>query len=370
MSVFKDNWDGYAGKTWMVSVRYKDWKNKSHQHRKRGFATKKEAQEYERDFIAKKTGNTHMAMDTFINIYLADLKPQIKLSTYLTKVQIIDTHIRPYFGEKPLEEVTSTDILQWQNELLSKRDEKGKGYSETYLRTVHNQLNAMFNHATKYYKLADNPCVRVKKMGKSYAKEMDFWTKDEYMKFADAVKDKPVTYYAFEILYWTGIRCGELLGLTKADFDFEKRTMKIDKQLQVLEGEEMITSPKTEKSNRIIELPQFLCDEMEDYFGMLYKLKDNQRVFDISKSYLHHEMDRGSKKAGVKRIRVHDCRHSACAALIELGFSPVQIAERLGHESATITTRYAHLYPSVQRDMANGLDQMFRENSKNEESEE
>ena len=88
------------------------------------------------------------------------------------------------------------------------------------------------------------------------------------------------------------------------------------------------------------------------------------RIFNITKSYLHHEMDRGAKASGVKRIRIHDLRHSACAALIELGFSPVQIAERLGHESETVTMRYAHLYPSVQKDMADKLSVM-RKGSEN-----
>ena len=123
----------------------------------------------------------------------------------------------------------------------------------------------------------------------------------------------------------------------------------------------MITSPKTEKSNRTIELPEFLCEEMQDYFDSLYKIGDNSRIFEVTKSYLHHEMDRGSKAANVKRIRIHDLRHSSCALLINLGYSPVEIAERLGHESVTITDRYAHLYPSVQRDMANRLDEAFKE---------
>ena len=100
---------------------------------------------------------------------------------------------------------------------------------------------------------------------------------------------------------------------------------------------------------------------MQDYFELLYKIDNNSRIFQVTKSYLHHEMDRGSKAAGVKRIRIHDLRHSSCALLINLGYSPVQIADRLGHESITITERYSHLYPSVQRDMANRLDEAFKE---------
>ena len=177
-------------------------------------------------------------------------------------------------------------------------------------------------------------------------------------KEAEMMKEKPMSYYAFQILYWTGIRSGELLALTREDFDLDKRTLRINKTYQVVNGEAMTTSPKTEKSNRTIELPQFLCDEMRDYFDSIYGLDDTSRIFPFSKSFLHHEMDRGSKEAGVKRIRIHDLRHSSCALLVELGYSPVQIAERLGHETVTITDRYSHLYPSVQRKMADRLNEL------------
>ena len=287
------------------------------------------------------------------------MKPQLKKSTLANKTQLIEMHTRPYFKSLSLSEITSTHILQWQNELLRKRDADGKGYSETYLRSINNQLTAIFNHAVKYYDLPKNPCYAFKKLGKSTAPEMLFWTKDEYLKFSDAIKDKPMSYYAFQILYWTGIRSGELLALTREDFDLEKRTLRINKTYQVVKGEEMITSPKTEKSNRTVELPQFLCDEMQDYFDSIYKIDPKSRLFPISKHFLHHEMDRGSQAAGVKRIRIHDLRHSSCALLIELGYSPIQIADRLGHETSTVTERYSHLYPSVQRNMADKLNETF-----------
>ena len=302
-----------------------------------------------------------MGFGTFIDIYMGDVKPQLKASTYATKENIIGTHICPYFKNKSLSEINATDILQWQNELLSLRDDQGKGYSQTYLRTIQNQLNAIFNHAVKYYDLPKNPCIANKKMGKAKAGEMLFWTKEEYMKFIEVMKEKPISYYAFQILYWTGIRCGELLALTMEDFDLEKRLLRINKTFQVIKGVPMVTSPKTENSNRQIDLPDFLCEEMEDYFAMLYKVDKHSRLFEVTKHYLHHELDRGAAKAKVKRIRLHDLRHSSCALLIDLGYSPVQIAERLGHESMTVTERYAHLYPSVQREMANKLDQAYKE---------
>ena len=229
MAVYKDKWNGYKGDTWRVAVYYKDWRGVRRKHEKCGFATKKEAIAYEREFVAKTSKDINMGFDTFIDIYMGDLKPQLKASTFATKENIIETHIRPYFKEKSLSEITPTDVLQWQNSLLSVRDENDKAYSQTYLRTIQNQLNAILNHAVKYYDLPKNPCIANKKMGKAKAKEMLFWTKEEYLKFSEVMKEKPVSYYAFQILYWTGIRCGELLALTISDFDMENRMLRINK---------------------------------------------------------------------------------------------------------------------------------------------
>lgn len=120
----------------------------------------------------------------------------------------------------------------------------------------------------------------------------------------------------------------------------------------------MITTPKTKKSNRTIKMPKFLCKEMKEYLGILYGLKKKDRIFTITKSYLHHEMDRGVKAAGVKRIRIHDLRHNHISLLIDMGFSVVAITDRVGHESINITYQYAHLFLSKQTEMADRLDDL------------
>ncbi|MCF0130765.1 MAG: site-specific integrase [Pseudobutyrivibrio sp.] len=348
MSVTKDSKRG----TWTMYTRYTDWQGVVREKRKRGFATKREALEYEREFLLKKAKDINMSFEKFVEIYMDDLRPRLKPSTYENKQYIIRDKILPYFRCKSLAEITPTDVIQWQNELLSFRDSEGKPYSPTYLRSVQNQLSAIMNHACKYYDLPKNPCKQLSKMGKAKAKEMLFWTKDEYLAFAEVMKEKPVSFYAFEILYWCGIREGELLALTRGDIDLAGRRLSVNKAFQVIRGCEVISTPKTDKSNRVIDMPEFLCDELEDYFGMLYKCDADTRLFEISKSYLHHEMDRGCKGAGVKRIRIHDLRHSHVAYLIELGFSTVEIAERLGHENISVTSTYSHLYPSKQKSMA------------------
>jgi integrase len=306
--------------------------------------------------MLKSESKLDMTFASFVEIFEEDRKKRIKENTWATKSHIIRTKILPYFGERKIGDIEPKDVIAWQNELLDYRDENGEGYAAGYLKTIHAQLSAIFNHAVRYYHLPFNPASRAGGMGGEDHKEMQYWTKEEYLKFADVMMDKPVSYYAFEVLYWTGIRCGELLALTPADFNFERQELTISKSYQRLKGRDVITSPKTPKSNRTIKLPKFLCDEMKEYFGMLYEIKDSDRIFTVSKSYLHHEMDRGAKTAGVKRIRIHDLRHSAVSLLIEMGFSALAIAERMGHESIDITYRYAHLFPTRQTEMAEKLD--------------
>ena len=352
MAAFKNKTNG----TWYVQFRYTDWKGERQQKLKRGFATKKEAQAWEREFLMQKQADVNMTFESFAQLYEKDMKLKLKLNTWLTKESIIQKKILPYFGKRKLSEITAKDVMDWQNAIRGLTDAKGKPYSPTYLKTVHNQLSALFNHAVRYYGLQVNPAAKAGNMGVEERREMLFWTKEEYLKFADAMMDKPLSYYAFEMLYWCGIREGELLALTPTDFDFEAGTVSISKSYQRLKGKDVITTPKTKKSNRVIKMPKFLCGEMEDYLKMFYSTGANERIFPVSKHYLHHEMDRGAKAAGVKRIRIHDLRHSHISLLIDMGFTALAIADRVGHESIDITYRYAHLFPTRQTEMADKLD--------------
>ena len=350
MAVYKDK----HGK-WYVSVYFVDWKGERARKLKRGFGTKREAQEWERQFLNQSKEDLDMSFEAFVELYKRDLKERLKRSTWLMKTSVIDQKILPYFRKKKVQEIKPTDIIAWQNVMLTWRDENGRGYSPTYLKTIHNQCSAIFNHAVRFYELKSNPAAKAGNMGKEKTKEMLFWIKPEYQRFSDAMMDKPVSFYAFEILYWCGLRLGEMLALTAADFDFVKNTVRINKSYQRIGCEDVVTDPKTAKSIRTVQMPDFLAEEMKDYIKSLYGISNNERIFPISKNYLHHEMDRGCKATGVKRIRIHDLRHSHVSLLIDMGFSAVAIADRVGHESIDITYRYAHLFPTTQQEIANKL---------------
>ena len=305
MAVFRDKKNG----SWYVQFRFTDWKGQRQQKLKRGFSTKKEAQNWEREFLMKKQADVDMTFESFVELYEKNMKPKLKLNTWLSKEHIIRTKILPYFKNRKLAEISARDVIDWQNEIRQLKKSNGEPYSADYLENIHTQLSCLFNHAIKYYGLQVNPAAQAGSMGDENPKEMLFWTKEEYMKFIDVIMDKPMLYYAFEILYWCGIREGELLALTPSDFDFEKKTLRINKSYQRLQGKDVITTPKTKKSNRVIQMPDFLCEEIKDYLRQLYGASPDSRIFPLSKHTLKRGMEYGCKESGVKVIRIHDLRH-------------------------------------------------------------
>ena len=199
MSAYKDKTQG----TWYVSFRYIDWTGKKTQKLKRGFKTKKEALNYEKEFIRKTAADMKMEMNSFIQVYFEDKKNELKENSIRNKQHMMNKHIVPYFGTRKMNEITPAEIIQWQNAIQE------KGYSKTYERMIQNQLNALFNHAQKIYNLKENPCKKVKKMRKSDANKLEFWTKAEYDRFIAGIEPGSEDYLIFEILFWTGIREGD-----------------------------------------------------------------------------------------------------------------------------------------------------------------
>ena len=223
--------------TWEVRTYYTDWTGERKQKTKRGFAKKSEAQEWERAFKLKCDQNLDMKFEDFVDVYLNDIKLRLKRNSFLTKEHIIRTKILPYFKKKKLQDIRPSDIVQWQNEIMKMTKDNGEAFSPVYLKTIHNQMSAILNHAVNLYGLNVNVARKAGGMGKEKSREVEFWTQGDYQKFIEVVADKEISFYAFEMLYWTGIREGELLALTKADFDFKKGTVTIDKSYQRLEGD-------------------------------------------------------------------------------------------------------------------------------------
>lgn len=282
-------------------------------------------------------------------MYEADVRPRLREHAWRNKDYLVRSKIMPYFKSRRMSEIQGIDIIRWQNGLMDGGNNHGQGYASTYLRTVNNQLSAILNHAARYYGLRPNPAVRTVKMGGKEASEMRFWTKEEYLRFADEMMERPREFLMFEILYWTGIREGEMLALMPSVFDLQRGTMRIDKSYQCFDGRDVFTDPKTPKSTRTIKLSRFLVEEVADYLGRHPEIRPNDRMFPVTKYQISRAMKNGCKKSGVKRVRVHDLRHSHVSLLIDKGFTALAIAERMGHERPTSRSATSTCSPRCRR---------------------
>ena len=347
------------GKTvlWYANFYYTDWTGKKKHICKRGFKTQREAKEYERLYLDQMHTSSDILFSSLIENYLEDMKHRLKPTTMANKKQLIHTKLLPYFANQKICDIDTIKVRKWQNELLSYRDDKGNPYSQTYLKSVHNQLSAILNYAVSHYGLRVNPCHAAGSIGKSKASEMKFWTREQYELFHNAIQ-KSALKLGFDILFYTGIREGELLALTPADILPDKK-LDINKNYAKLQGEELFLIPKTEKSNRKVSIPDFLYDDIQVYISKPYGIEKNERIFYFTKSVLDKEIKYIADKVGFPRIRVHDLRHSHASLLIDMGIDIKKVSERLGHESVKTTWDiYAHLYPDKDVELANRLNEL------------
>lgn len=355
MPVYKDEKTG----KWYCKFYYRDWQGNNRQKKKMGFTRKKDAKEWENRFIKKQSADLSMKFSDLTELYLDDIRTRLRTTTVNIRESLIKNHALPYFGEIPVNQITANMIREWQNKLLSSVAPNGMPYSQTYLREIHVQVSNIFNFAVKYYNLHENPCTKVGCMGKSKKDSVQFWTLEEFQQFIPYFKDDIENKLIFTMLYYTGMRIGELQALTMNDIDMHNNTISISKTYYRKNGKDHINPPKTPKSKRIIQIPDFLVKMIEEYTKRLYGLHKNDRLFQKHKNNIVYWLKRGCTAANVKEIRLHDFRHSHASLLIEMGVTPLLVAERLGHESVETTLSiYSHLYPDKQNEVAEKLENL------------
>ena len=202
--------------TWYCQFYYTDFTGVKKQKRKRGFKTRREALEWEREFQLKKSKNCDMTLSSFVELYFADMKGRLRDSTIDNKRQIFETKIIPYLGKRKMDEITAMDIREWQKAVKKAGEGTGLPYAETYLLAIHSQLNALFSYAQKMYQLPKNPCTMAGPMGSSVTEEMLIITKDQYDILRKQFRNEAYLL-AFDVLFWSGCREGEMLALQPKD---------------------------------------------------------------------------------------------------------------------------------------------------------
>lgn len=357
-------------KTYYTSFYYKDFSGTNHRKLKRGFKLQREAKEYERDFIAKMQGSDTMTFAALANYFLQDLKTRAKPTTIETATFTIEHYLKPTFEKLQANTIRPAAIKSWQHSLIE------KGLSKNSIATFYRFLTMIFKYGVKYYGLNDNPCSIVSGITRGKPHNINYWTLSEFNLFIKALTEhhKPNARHSAEFLqtvyntfFYCGLRKGELLALTIGDYNRKEQTLTINKTLTRIGEEDVITEPKTPKSNRTVSLPHQLCIMLDEHISKLEYTSTNEPLFPkLTKGILFSTIKKFSELAEVKRIRIHDLRHSHASMLINLGVQPLAISERLGHENIQTTLNiYSHLYPNTAGDIADQLDTMIKKQYQN-----
>lgn len=351
--------DANTGK-WNTQFYYKTITGDNKKKHKRGFERKKDAKAWREEFIRKNNGTPDMDFFSLWDEYKEDLRHEIKESTWETKIAIVDKKILPFFGKTPIMNIDERMIKKWQSWILGMTNKNGDPYSETYIRNINNQLSAILNHGVLYYKLPHNPIHRVGSIGAKHAKLRDFWTLEEFKKAIIYFKDSIDYKTAFSLLFFSGIREGELLSLTLNDFDLENHTVDIKTNWGRRKKRNATTTTKTRSSNRIVTLPEFLIDDILVYSKSLYHYEPNQRLFShLNKYYLNSRLKKAAMATGVKKITVHELRHSHASLLINNEVNIKALKDRLGHKNIETTLdTYSHMYNTKQKEIAKFLNNL------------
>lgn len=293
--------------------------------------------------------------DDVLSSFLEDKKTRSRSSTYIGYESVIRNYILPFFAGKDVFSIRPLTVREWQNGIISSR------LSPMYIRRIDTCLVSIFNWGCRFWGLPNNPATLAGSIGASGSHRIDFWTLKEYRRFIAGVHCEQVSL-AFKLLYWTGMRVGELLALTPSDIDFRRSELTINKSFRRYHKSDLITQPKTKKSERTVTVNPSLMRELSAYIHSNPSLKPRSRIFPFTSNRLSYRMKVTSRATGVKRIRIHDLRHSHASLLIEMNVTPLLICERLGHEKVETTLNiYSHLYPNKQKQLSGKLESLFRE---------
>lgn len=358
-------------KTWYAMFYAKDYKGVNKKYKKTGFKKKKEAQEYEYEFKKKIAKSLNMSFQSLYELYFEDYSKRHKPTAVNTVQTFFKLHILPFFGDVEVNKITSYMIREWQNEMLDKENENGKLFSENSKANIYAALKSMFNWATRYQGLNENPCKNMGSFGsKKNRTEMKIWSVDDFNKFIKILelenKEKNEKYsnfvIVFKILFWTGLRIGEVLALTEEDINLYNKFIDVNKTVSYVNKKYHTTTPKTMGSIRKVTLPENLISDLKLHFSSDKFSKNKNKnikhlgVFNLKSSQLRYVLEKYSLQANLPKIRLHDFRHSHASYLLFIKADITAISKRLGHDNlqTTINT-YSHLYKDANEQLMKKL---------------
>lgn len=358
-----------SSKLWSVRFREVGEDGKEHNRRLSGFKTKRLAQFGYEDYIAEQkekqkalpappASPDDMLFEDLVAAYFSFEQTRTKESTMYSFKSKIDNRILPFFKGRKLSAIKPATILEWQQTLV--------GYSFTYVKDLFVLLAAIYAYGNKYHDITDIMAKVDRPRNLEPKKEMQFWSIDEFNAFLEKV-DHPTYKAYFLTLYLTGCRRGECSALTWQDIDLPARTIRINKSLtnKTNDAAYKVTTPKNHSSNRTIPIPSYLCDALAAYKESLPAECTIPSAFafggpsPLPFTTTDRIFSNACSAAEVKKIRIHDLRHSCASLLIASGVSIVAVSKRLGHSTIQQTLEtYTHLLPDDQQKMIDILEDL------------
>ena len=354
MSVYKRKDVTKDGRAWVFQISYTTYEGKKKRYTSKKYKTRKEAKESEDIFKMEKKklqGRKTMNFKELVTLFYNYQKNKVKNTTLYTYVQR-----RKYFtilDNIKLHELTVEDYKIWRNSLEETK------LSARYKNDILKFFKELLIFAEKWYgydfRYLYNKFDKFREPNAIIEDEINYYTYEEFKKFISVENDLKYKV-AFEILYFCGLRRGELLALTWKYINFETKELNIKQNLveNRIDGGYLITSPKTRSSIRIIPLTSRLLNhlkELKEKDSKKSNFNDNWYVVGNEKylpiTTLMNRKNNNCKLAGVKQIRLHDFRHSCASLLISKNSNVAVVAKYLGHSKIEETLNtYTHFFKS------------------------
>lgn len=362
MSVHKDK----NTEKWFYQLRYKDVDGKTKQTRRRGFEKKKDAQKAERQFLDKlkalKNGESdyNLTFEEIARAYMTYSVGRKKERTIEIQNNLIETVLIPYFKKMNIHKISPRDIDDFYRSIIDR-------YTNSSMKNIRRNLSAIMNFAVNFYKLEKN-IVNIVELPRKHEKvKLKYWTLEQFKAFENELRT-PSQIALFNILFWSGMRKGEVLALRICDVGLDTGMIDVNKSW----NGKKVTSVKNTSSERRISVPNHVIDVVRDLIKFKkekYKyVKKTDYLFSgrfntepISPTNVNMLLKRGTQRAGLPEIRVHYLRHSHASLLINAGVSLYVVSRHLGHSDIQTTANtYGHLYPNTENEIAGLLNEQYK----------
>lgn len=346
---------------WYAKLYVKDYAGKSWQKKKEGFATKRDALAWEADFKAQHDGRERLTFKQAYERYLVDCEPRFKKMTLRTKRERFKDYVELY--DMAVADITPAIIRQWQNKNLLCLNETGDQmkYSKNTVVSINEQLSAFFQWCCKFCGLSENPVSKagalvINKFIEKPKRDQNIWKVEDFERFIETIK-RDDYHLLFGLLFWLGLRRGEVLGLHFADIDLDRGFLHVHRNITP----DGVDTPKTASSERKVSIPKNMIEELKKYMSRFYDPAPDQPLFTIGPGRLTNVFTRKQEEVGMTPcITLHCLRHSHASMLINMGFTPDVIADRLGHKNAEMVLKiYGHMYPEKRIEVVSAIDDMI-----------